>query len=208
MSELLPHLAQLSPNAILVMVSNPVDVLTRFTIEFTGVPWQRVIGTVTLIDSVRLRYELSLELGIHIQDLRAYILGEHGGTQFAAMSIATAGGEMIEDTPRRRELIAKVVGSGVDIFQHKGYTNCGIALSTVLIIESIIHDTRHTIPVSVAIDDYLGIGDVCLSLPVVVGANRVERILHPTLNESEISAFKVSAVRVKEQVERARHVLR
>ncbi len=66
MSELLPHLAQLSPNAILVMVSNPVDVLTRFAIEFTGVPWQRVIGTVTLIDSVRLRYELSLELGIHI----------------------------------------------------------------------------------------------------------------------------------------------
>jgi L-lactate dehydrogenase len=147
---------------------------------------------------VRLRYELSLELGIHIQDLRAYILGEHGGTQFAAMSIATAGRELIEDTPRRRELIAKVVGSGVDIFQYTGYTNYGIALSTVLIVESIIHDTRQTIPVSVAIDDYLGISDVCLILPVVEGANGVERILHPTLNESEISAFKVSAVRVKE----------
>jgi L-lactate dehydrogenase len=198
MSELLPPLTQLSPNAILVMVSNPVDVLTRFAIEFTGFPWQRVIGRCTLIDSVRLRYELSLELGIHIQDLRSYILGEHGGTQFAAMSIATAGRELIEDRPRRRELIAKVVGSGVDIFQYTGYTNYGIALSTVLIVESIIHDTRQTIPVSVAIDDYLGISDVCLSLPVVVGANGVERILHPTLNESEISAFKVSAVRVKE----------
>ena len=208
MRELLPPLAKLSPNAILVMVSNPVDVLTRFAMEFTGFPWQRVIGTGTLIDSVRLRYELSLELGIHMQDLRAYILGEHGGTQFAAMSIATAGGELIEDTPKRRELIAKVVSSGVDIFRHKGYTNYGIALSTVLIVESIIHDTRHTIPVSVAIDDYLGISDVCLSLPVVVGANGVERILHPTLNESEISAFKVSAVRVKEQIERARDVLR
>jgi L-lactate dehydrogenase len=207
MRELLPPLAKLSPNAILVMVSNPVDVLTRFAMEFTGFPWRRVIGTGTLIDSVRLRYELSQELGIHIQDLRAYILGEHGGTQFAAMSIATAGGELIEATPKRRELIGKVVGSGVDIFQHKGYTNYGIALATVMIVESILLDSRHTVPVSVAIDDYLGIHDVCLSLPVVVGREGIERILHPTLNDAEVLALKASAACVKEQIERARNAL-
>jgi L-lactate dehydrogenase len=207
MREILPPLAELSPNAILVMVSNPVDVLTRFAMEFTGFPWQRVIGTGTLIDSVRLRYELSQELGIHMQDLRAYILGEHGGTQFAAMSIATAGGELIEDTPKRRELIGKVVSSGVDIFQHKGYTNYGIALATVLIVESILLDTRHTVPVSVAIDGYLGISDVCLSLPVVVGRQGIERIMHPTLNDVEVAALRTSAERVKEQIQRARAAL-
>lgn len=207
MRELLPSLAALSPNAILVMVSNPVDVLTRFAMEFTGFPWQRVIGTGTLIDSMRLRYELSLELGIHSQDLRAYILGEHGGSQFAAMSGATAGGEMIEDTPKRRELIARVVSSGVDIFHKKGYTNYGIALATVMIIESIVLDTRHTIPVSVAIDHYLGISDVCLSLPAVIGRQGIERILHPNLNDAEVDALRVSAARVREQMERARTFL-
>jgi L-lactate dehydrogenase len=78
MRELLPPLAQLSPQAVLVMVSNPVDALTYYAIEFTGFPANRIIGSGTLIDSARLRHELSLELAIHSNDLRAYILGEHG----------------------------------------------------------------------------------------------------------------------------------
>ena len=201
MRELLPPLARLSPAAILVMVTNPVDVLTHYAIEFTGFPAHRVIGTGTLIDSARLRHELSLELKIHSHDLRAYILGEHGATQFAAMSCATAGGEKIEDTPKRRELIASVVASGLEIFKQKGYTNYGIALATAAIVEAIALDTKHTLPVSVAVDGFLGVKDVCLSLPAVVGRGGIERILKPQLDATETESFRASAQAVRRQIE-------
>jgi L-lactate dehydrogenase len=204
MRELLPPLAQLSPNTILVMVSNPVDALTYYAIEFTGFPADRVLGSGTLIDSARLRHELSLELGIHSTDLRAYILGEHGGSQFAAMSCATAGGEPIDDTPKRREIIKRVVGAGLQIFSYKGHTNYGIALAATAIVEAIALDTKHTLPVSVAVDGFLGVKDVCLSLPAVVGRSGVERILHPRLNEAETLAFRASAAAVQRQIEAAR----
>ncbi len=148
MRELLLPLAKLSPNAILVMVTNPVDVLTYYAIEFTGFPVERVIGSGTLIDSARLRHELSLELGIHSEDLRAYILGEHGSTQFAAMSCATAGGEAIDDTPARRQIIERVTHTGLQIMSHKGYTNYGIALAATAIVEAIALDTNTPCPLA------------------------------------------------------------
>lgn len=204
MRELLPPLVKNSPRAIVVMVSNPVDALTYYAIEITGFPAQRVIGAGTLIDSARLRQELSLEVGIHSSDLRAYILGEHGGSQFAAMSCATAGGEAIDDTPARRELIKHVVGAGLKIFNYKGHTNYGIALAATAIVEAIALDTKHTMPVSVAVDGFLGVKDVCLSLPAVIGRGGVERILHPRLNEAEAAAFRASAAAVRQQIECAR----
>jgi len=207
MQQLLPPLAKLSPDAIILMVSNPVDMLTYYAIEFTGFPWQRVVGTGTLIDSIRLRHELSLEVGIHNQDLRAYVLGEHGGSQFAALSCATAGGEPIDDTPARRELATKVARSGLNILHVKGYTNYGIALAAVKIVEAIVRDTQQTMPVSVAIDNYLGVNNVCLSLPVVLGRSGVERILHPELNEEEARAFRTCAATVQAQIQNARKAL-
>jgi len=203
MRQLLPPLAKLSPEAILVVVSNPVDVLTYYAIEFTGFPPRRALGSGTLIDSARLRHELSLEVGIHSTDLRAYILGEHGGSQFAAMSCATAGGEAIDDSPKRRELIAHAVQAGLEIFRYKGYTNYGIALSVAAIVEAIALDTKHTLPVSVLVDGFLGVSDVCLSLPAVVGRGGIERILHPRLNEAEANAFRASAAAVRAQIEKA-----
>jgi L-lactate dehydrogenase len=204
MRELLPPLAQLSPRAVLVMVSNPVDALTYYAIEFTGFPAHRVLGSGTLIDSARLRHELSQELRIHSSDLRAYILGEHGGSQFAAMSCATAGGEIIDDTPKRRELIQRVVGMGIEIFNYKGHTNYGIALAATAIVEAIALDTKHTMPVSVLVDGFLGVKEVCLSLPMVVGRAGVERILHPQLNPTEEAAFRASAAAVQQQIKNAR----
>lgn len=202
--DLIPSLAKLSPQAVLVMVSNPVDALTYFAIEFSGFPAERVLGSGTLIDSARLRHELSLEVGIHSNDLRAYILGEHGGSQFAAMSCATAGGEAIDDTPQRRALIARVVQAGLEIFSHKGHTNYGIALAATAIVEAIALDTKHTMPVSVAVDGFLGVSGVCLSLPAVVGRRGIERILHPRLNEMEAQAFRASATAVRRQIAAAR----
>lgn len=191
--ELVPQLCAASPDALILMVSNPVDPLTWHALKASGWPPSRVFGTGTMLDSARFRRALSHELSIHPDDLRAYILGEHGDSQFLAMSTAMAGGESIEDTPHRRDLFHQTAAAGLTIFNLKGYTNFGIAMSAAAILESIALDEKRTMPLSVYLDDYLGVRDVCLSVPVVVGAKGVERLFQPRLNPHEIKEFHASA---------------
>jgi L-lactate dehydrogenase len=190
---LLPELLEKSPEAMILMVSNPVDVLTWQALRISGLPASRVFGTGTLLDSARFRRVLSDELAIHPDDLRAYILGEHGLSQFPAMSMAMAGAERIEDTPQRRERFREIVDVGLDIFRMKGHTSHGIAAATAEIVQSIVQDAKRTMPLSVRVEGFCGVEGVCLSLPVVVGARGIERVLRPELNESERAAFVHSA---------------
>lgn len=198
--ELLPPLLDASPDALVVVVSNPVDVLTWQALRISGLPPARVFGTGTLLDSARFRRALSDELGIHPNDLRAYILGEHGDSQFPAMSTAMAGAERIDDTPARRETFAGTVRSGMEIMRRKGHTSFGIAAAVSAIVESIVRDERRTMPLSVRIDGFCGERDVCLSLPVVVGEGGIEKVLTPALNEAERAAFRHSAAVVREAI--------
>ncbi|MEM6978816.1 MAG: lactate/malate dehydrogenase family protein [Planctomycetota bacterium] len=200
LKEWIGPLAQASPDAILIMVTNPVDALTFASISLSGFPASRVIGTGTLVDSVRYRSLLSAELQIHSEDIRAYILGEHGDTQFAAHSVAMTGGERFYPTDTARRLFDETVQLGYEVYKRKGHTCYGIALATTLILDSIAYDLRHTMPVSVAIDGFLGINDVCLSLPAVIGAARVTRVLHPELSADEQDAFRHSAETVKKTI--------
>jgi len=160
------------------------------------------MGVGTLVDSARFRMELSEHYGIHPGDLRAYILGEHGPTQFAAMSVASAGGELIRDKRLAQELLARQAASAHDIMTAKGYTNFAIAAATALVVESIVHDRRRTIPVSVLLNDYFGVSGVCLSVPCVLGATGVERILKPDLDAEEQSQFQRCARAVAAQLPR------
>lgn len=194
----MPALAEASPNAIVLMVSNPVDALAYETIRLTGFDRKRVIGTGTLVDSIRYRALLSTELKIHAQDIRAYILGEHGDTQFAASSIAMTGGERFYPSDTSRRMFEETKAMGYEVFRLKGHTSYGIAMATITILDSIAYDLRHTMPVSVLVDGYLGVEDVCLSLPAVIGREGVTRILHPTLSEDEEAAFRKSAEIVKQ----------
>lgn len=193
LEELLPPLLEVSPEAIVVMVSNPVDVLTWHALRITGLHPSRVIGTGTLLDSIRFRRALSRKTRIHPDDLRAYILGEHGDSQFPAMSTAMAGAEPIADTPEVRSLFRDVIGAGGDIFAKKGFTNFGVAAATNAIVESIVRDEKRTMPLSVRIDGFCDVRDVCLSVPVVLGKEGVERVLKPSLSEAECVAFRKSA---------------
>ncbi len=200
--ELIPPLAAASPDAVLIVVTNPVDVMTWHALRLSGFPPSRVIGTGTLIDSARYRSLLSMELGIHPEDLRAYILGEHGDSQFAAMSLALTGGERIDQSDAASRLFAEAVQLGHQIMQHKGYTDYAIAMGTAMIIAAIAQDSRRTIPVSTLIDGYLGVKDVCLSLPAVIGRGGVRRPLYPALNEGEAQAFQRCAEVVRGAIER------
>lgn len=189
LQSLIPGLAQRSPRAIILLVSNPVDILVHYTLAFTGFNPKQVMGTGTLVDSARFRQLLAEEIHIHMEDIRAYILGEHGNSQFPAMSCAYAGGEQIDATPQRKKLFQQASQAGLEVFKKKGYTNYAIALAAADIIQCIATDTKHTMPISLKVDGYLGVNDVCLSLPAVVGKGGVERVLHPKLNDEEQRAF-------------------
>ena len=201
MKEILPKIAAIAPETKLVMVTNPVDVLTWLALQLTGFPPERVMGTGTLLDSIRFREMLSEMTGIHPDDLRAYILGEHGEHQFPAMSVAQAGGERIEDTPERRALCDKAANAGIEVFRKKRNTCYAIGQAAAYIIESILLDERRTVPMSVKIDGFLGVEGVCLSLPVVVGKHGIERVLHPDLNALEAEQFRAAARAVREVID-------
>lgn len=196
--EWIPPLAKASPEAIFVLVTNPVDTMTLATIQLSGFPWQRVIGTGTLLDSVRYRSLLSTEIGIHSDDIRAYILGEHGDTQFAAQSLAMTGGERFYPSDTSLRMFNETVNMGYEVSKRKGHTNFGIAMATMTVIDSIAYDLRHTMPVSVMVDGYLGTSDLCISLPCVIGRAGITRILHPKLSDDEQAKFLHSAAAVRE----------
>ena len=196
--QLIPQLAEASPNAVFLVLTNPVDIMTYLTIQLSGLPPRRIMGTGTLIDSARFREMLSDEIGIHPDDLRAYILGEHGPHQFPALSQAQVAGERIEDNEKRRQMFRDAVEAGHNVLRAKGYTNYAIAMAASLIIEAMVHDSRRTMPVSTLIDGWLGVEDVCLSLPVVIGREGITRVLHPELNATERQSFQHAAVAVHE----------
>jgi L-lactate dehydrogenase len=192
-----PLLAQASPNAVMIVVTNPVDVMTYVTWQLSGFPFNRIIGTGTLIDSARFRSLLSDHLQIHPEDIRAYILGEHGDTQFPALSVAVTGGSSIDKDPIIESMFERTRAAGVEVFRRKGYTNYGIAMATAMIIESVIRDSRRTLPVSTLITGFQGVRGLCLSVPAVVGAGGVLRVLNPPLSPSEAEHFKSSADAVR-----------
>ena len=198
--ELLPQFARVAPQASLVILSNPVDVLTHFAVDHTGFPPERVLGCGTLVDSARFRAMLSREVGINPFDLRAYVMGEHGPTQFPVMSSAQAGGERLEDTPARQAMFREVVNAGYAILKNKGYTSHAVAMAASLLIEAIAYDTRQTFPVSQRLDGYLGEKDVALSVPAVVGGSGVEKLLQPEMNDKERAAFCAAADAVRESI--------
>jgi L-lactate dehydrogenase len=202
MADLLPRLAHLSPTAIFIMVTNPVDVMTYLALQLTGLEPRQVIGTGTLIDSARYRSLLSQHWGVHPEDIRAYILGEHGDSQVRAQSVALTGGERLPDSEYAEQAFRETIAGGYEIARRKGYTNFAIAMAVGLMVESILRDSRRTMPVSTVINGYCGVHDVCLSVPVVLGRSGVTRRFEPLLDESEQAAFRQSARIVRGAIER------
>ncbi len=198
--ELIPMLAVNSPNAVLIIVTNPVDVMTYAAYKLSGFAANRVMGVGTLVDSARFRALLSQEEHIHPDDLRAYILGEHGSNQLAILSSAEAGGEPIGDTPIHRQLFAQVTEAGFEVYRLKGYTNHAIATAACMVIEAVVFDEYRTMPLATRFDGWMGIRDNCFSIPVVVGRNGIIRHLHPELNDSEQQALRTAATAIKSAI--------
>lgn len=198
--ELIPMLAANNPNAVFVVVTNPVDVMTYAAFKLSGFTANRVMGVGTLVDSARFRALLSQEEHIHPDDLRAYILGEHGTHQIPILSSAEAGGEPLGDTPIHRQLFAQVTEAGFEVYRLKGYTNHAIATATCMVIEALVFDEYKTMPLATCFDEWMGIRDNCFSIPVVVGRSGVIRHLHPQLSADEQHALHVAATAIKSAI--------
>ena len=196
--EMIPALAAVSPNAVLLVTTNPLDTMTTLTLKLSGLPASQVIGSGTLLDTMRLRVLLSRECGIHPHDIRAYVLGEHGDSQFAALSSASSGGARLPLKPALlHKLMAQTVKAGTEIYRMKGYTNHGVAFATASIIRAIALDSHEVLPVSTLVHGDHGVRDVCLSLPAVIGRKGVIKTLKVELTSDERDAFRRSARVVK-----------
>lgn len=197
---IIPGLAKNSPDAVLLIITNPVDVMTYAALKLSGFPKTRVFGTGTLIDSARFRRLLADEVNIHPMDLRAYILGEHGDSQFPLFSEATAGAAKMKATQKRVAMFEQARSVGYEVQKKKGYTNFAIAAAAAYIVASIVDNQCRTIPVSLFVEDFLDVGDVCLSLPAVIGRHGIERILYPDLSEEETKSFHRSARAIQDAI--------
>src|ERR1035437_1996681 len=206
--DIIPLIAKYAKNAILFVVTNPVDILTFVTLKISGLPPSRVIGSGTVLDTARLKYMISEYCKVDPSNIHAYIIGEHGDTELPLWSNATIGGMAIEkycsdyaglvDTKNELpEIFEKVKNAAYQIIKAKGATNYSIALALVKITRSIVRNENSILPVSTLITDYYGISDVCISIPSRVNINGVEQFLKLDLSDQEQELFKHSANTLK-----------
>jgi len=201
----------LNQETIVLIVTNPVDVLTMYTYEHLPLPANQVIGTGTVLDTGRLKYLLSKDTGIDPRNIHAYIIGEHGDSELAAYSVTSIGGVSINEYcnkcgrcrghhEEKLELIEEeVVNSAYQIIEKKGSTYYGIAAATYRIVEAILDDTKSILTVSSYISDGLDgrINGVYLSVPTIVSAIGAEKTIWPDYSESEKESLIESATKLK-----------
>jgi L-lactate dehydrogenase len=185
-------------DGIILVAANPVDLMAAVALQESAFPPERVIGTGTLLDSNRLRQMLASRCHVAPAFVEAMILGEHGDSSFAALSLARIGGLPIDQFRSGETIdIAKmekdVRQAAYKIVKGKGYTSFGIATAAVRICEAIVRDEQAILPVSTMLSGQYGVSDLYLSLPCILGAKGMERILEPALSEPEIVAFRRSA---------------
>lgn len=201
--EFLPELLKANDDAVYLIVTNPVDILTYVTLKVTGLPSSRVIGSGTLLDSSRFRYLLSQHCGVDARNIHGYMIGEHGDSELAAWSITNIAGLPVSDYCKlcgnacdknhRKQLEEKVVKAGYEVLQRKGATYYAVALAVRRIVECILRDAHSILSVSSLLSGQYGLTDVCISLPSVVGRKGVEKILDLPISHEEIELFKKSA---------------
>ena len=203
--QIAPQITKYAPNAIYVIVSNPVDVMTYVFHKVTNIPYNRILGSGTLLDTSRLRSYLADHFDISKQNVHAHVLGEHGDSSFIPWSQATVSvvsmdkyAECIKDDVKvapldRAEAEHYVRASGAEIIARKGATFYAVAVTTVYICKCIFSEADTAMTVSTMMDGEYGLSDVCLSLLTVVGKHGVKARITPDLNDEELEKLRHSA---------------
>ena len=208
---IIPEIAKRNCGGILLIVSNPVDILTYTALKLSGFPENRVLGSGTVLDTARLKYNLGEHLNVDSRSVHAFIIGEHGDSELAAWSSATVSGVPINTFCEMRghfnhdeatERIAEnVKNSAYEIIAKKKATYFGVAMAVRRICEVIIRDEKSILPVSNLMHGEFGISDISLSMPAIVGAHGVENRIPITLDEEETEKLQSSAGTLKKIIE-------
>ena len=200
---IIPEISKRDCQGILLVVANPVDILTEVALKLSGFSENRVMGSGTVLDTARLKYKLGQQLEVDSRSVHAFIIGEHGDSEIAAWSSANISGieldkfcemrDYCEYEKVTREIAEKVKNSAYEIIDRKQATYYGIAMAVKRICEVIVRDENSILPVSSMLHGEYGINDVVLSMPTIVGKNGIEKLVPIPLNEEEQCALKKSA---------------
>jgi len=214
-SSIMDEIVGKKSNAVVVVASNPVDILTYVALKRSGWPKGRVIGSGTVLDSARFRYLLSQHCEVDVSNVHAYILGEHGDSEFPAWSMTNIGGVAIEDycpicnmcddwEGERDQIFQEVRDSAYHIINYKGATYFAIGMALVRIVGTILQNQRSVLPVSTLLDGEYGLRDVCLGIPAVVGQEGVQQIVTAPLTAKEQEALQNSAATLQKALEQVK----
>ncbi|QXW02115.1 MULTISPECIES: L-lactate dehydrogenase [Rhodococcus] len=193
-----------SPEAIILFVSNPVDIATYAAVQAAGRPYRhRIFGSGTVLDTARLRFLMASKLGVAVENVHAFIVGEHGDSEIPLWSSATIGGVPATafvgpsgntlDSAIRDEVATAVVQSAYQIIEGKGATNLAIGLSSAFMVEVVLRDEQRVLPISTLQNGVHDLEGVCLSLPTLVGGGGAGRVLEVPLSEAEREGLHASA---------------
>ncbi len=199
-------------DGILLVVTNPVDILTHITCKLSGFPPERVIGSGTVLDTARLKYLIGKRLGVDSRNVHSFIIGEHGDSELPVFSSANISGIDLGqfcdtgtqyrlcdacDPQSLYELFEDAKNSAYHIIESKGATYYAIAESVKRIVSAIVKDENTILPVSAHLDNYYGISDLCLGVPCVVGKSGIKNVLEIPLDDRELSLLRESAEKLR-----------
>jgi L-lactate dehydrogenase len=201
--QIVPQIAQANPEGIILVATNPVDILTHVTLNLAELPANRVFGSGTILDTARFRYMLSEHLGVDPRSVHAYIIGEHGDSEVPVWSLANVAGMHLPGFCAENgiplgpetmdEIFRQTRDAAYEIISRKGATYYAVAAGLMRITEAILRDQNTVLSISSLVTDYYGIDDVCLSLPTVVSRRGIERVLRLDLSPQEARGVRKSA---------------
>ncbi|MCI7380961.1 MAG: L-lactate dehydrogenase [Hungatella hathewayi] len=204
---IIPKIVEKNQEATLLIVSNPVDIMTYVALKLSGYPRHKVIGSGTVLDTARLKYLLSRHLDVDSRSIHAFIIGEHGDSELAVWSAANVSGIPLNHFCELRgyfdhmesmdRIYQSVRDSAYEIIEKKGATYYGVAMAVCRIAESVIRNEHSIMPISVYLDGLYGLHDICLSIPTVVGQEGAEKVLDIPLDLMEMGKLVYSAEELK-----------
>jgi len=202
-SQIVPQAVKPNPGGILLIATNPVDVLTYAAWKLSGLPSERVIGSGTILDTARFRYLLSQHFRVDARSVHAYIIGEHGDSEVPVWSSANIAGmrlaqfsqsqQMLHDPKAMEEIFLQTRDAAYRIIERKGATYYAVAAGLMRITQAILRNQRTVLSVSSLVRDYHGLNDVCFSLPTVIDRGGVEQVIRLELDSGEIEKLRHSA---------------
>ena len=207
---IVPKVTAVNQDAIIIVVTNPVDILTQIAAQIVGLDRCRVLGSGTALDTARLRYMLGVHYGVDSRSVHAYIVGEHGDSELALWSLANIAGVRLADSVGANgqgydqaaldRIFSQTRNAAYEIIRRKKATYYAIGLGLLSIVEAVLRDQHTVMTVSSPLSGQYGVSDIAISMPAIVGRRGVEEVLNLPLSKSELAEFQSSAQTLKDRL--------